>query len=83
MDLYSSYDFVQSLQPYGFGTEIEAIFGMIFKANSRFFVVVSRPYRTVHTGDCGHGKLGTEEAGQRYGFGTKNEADFCGIDLVL
>ena len=31
----------------------------------------------------GHGKQGTEEAGQRYDFGTKNEADFCGTDLVL
>jgi hypothetical protein len=65
------------------GTKIEGIFGMVFKVVSIFFVVVYGLYRTVCIGDCGHGKRGMKEARQRYGFGTKNEADFCGTDLLL
>jgi hypothetical protein len=80
MDPYSSYDSVQS---YGIGTEIEAIFGSIFEAIFRFSVVVFGAYGTVRTVDCGHRKRGTKEAGQQYGFGTENEADLCGTDLVL
>jgi hypothetical protein len=41
------------------------------------------PYGTICTVHCGHGKRGTEEAGQWYGFGMENEAGFCGTDLVL
>jgi hypothetical protein len=81
--LYSSYDSVMFVQPYGFGREIEAIFGTIFKAVFRFSVAVFGPYGIVRTTDCEHEKRGTEEAGQRYGFGTENEADLCGTDLVL
>jgi hypothetical protein len=81
--LYGSVQSVHPYSPYRFGTEIEAIFGTVFEAIFRFSVVVFGPYGTVRTVDCGHGKRGTEEAGQRYGFGTENEADFCGTDLVL
>jgi hypothetical protein len=77
------YGSVQSVQPYGFGTEIEATFGTVFEAIFRFSMVVFGPYETVRTVDCGHRKRGTEEAGHRYDFGTENEADFCGTDLVL
>jgi hypothetical protein len=83
MDPYIPYDSVQSVQPYRFGMEIEAIFGTVFGAIFSFSVVVFGPYGTVRTVDCGHEKRGTEEVGQRYDFGTKNEADFCGTDLVL
>jgi hypothetical protein len=72
-----------SVQPDGFGTKIEAIFGTVFEAVFRFSVVVFGPYRTVRTSVYGHEKQGTKEARQWYGFGTKNEADFCGTDLVL
>jgi hypothetical protein len=65
------------------GMEIEAIFGTVFEAVSRFFVAISGPYGTVRTGDCVHRKRGTEETGQWYGFGTENKADFCETDLVL
>jgi hypothetical protein len=75
--LYSSYNRTD------LGTKIEAIFGTVFEAVSRFFVVVSGSYETVHTGDCGLGKRGTEEAKQQYGFGMENEVDFYGTDLVL
>jgi hypothetical protein len=33
----------------------------IFKADFKIFVVVSGPYGTVRTIDCGHEKRGTEE----------------------
>jgi hypothetical protein len=74
---------IRTVCTYGFGMEIEAIFGTVFEAVFRFSVGFFGPYGTVRTSDCGHGKRGTEEAGQQYDFGTKNEADFCGTDLVL
>jgi hypothetical protein len=52
-DPYSPYGYVQS---YGFGTEIEAIFGTVLEAIFRFSVVVFGPYETVRTVDCGHEK---------------------------
>jgi hypothetical protein len=58
-------------------------FGHDFRGDFRIFVVVYGPYGTVRTADCGHGKRGTEEVVQQYGFGTENEADLCGTDLVL
>jgi hypothetical protein len=42
--------------PYGFGTEIEAILGTVFKAIFRFSMVVFGPYKTVRTADCGYGR---------------------------
>jgi hypothetical protein len=39
-DPYSLYDSLQSVQPYGFGMEIEANFGTVFEAIFRFSVVV-------------------------------------------
>jgi len=59
------------------------MFGSVFEVIFRFSMVVFGSYGTVRTVDCGHRKRGTEEAGQRYDFGTKNEADFYGTDLVL
>ena len=56
---------------------------MVLEAIFRFLVVVFGQYETVHTVDYGHGKRGTEEAGQQYDFGMKNEVDLCGTDLVL
>jgi hypothetical protein len=79
-DPYSLYD---SVEPYGFGMEIEVIFGTIFEAIFRFSMAVCGSYGTVRTVDCGHEKRGTEEAGQWYDFGTENETDLCGTDLVL
>jgi hypothetical protein len=52
MDPYYLYDFVQSIQSYGFGTEIKAFFGTIFEV----LFVVSMPYRIVCTFDYGHRK---------------------------
>ena len=63
--------------------EIEATSSTDFKADFYFMFVVLGSYETAHTVDCGHGKRGTEEAGQWYDFGTENEVDFCGTDLVL
>jgi hypothetical protein len=63
--------------------EIKAIFGTVFETIFGFLVVVFGLYGTVRIVECGHEKRGMEEAGQWYGFGTKNEADFCGTDLVL
>jgi hypothetical protein len=40
MDPYSPYDYVQSVQSYRFGIEIEVIFDTVFKAIFRFLVVV-------------------------------------------
>jgi hypothetical protein len=48
MDLYSLYSRTD------LGTKIEAIFGTIYEAVYRFFVVVSGPYRIVRTGDYGY-----------------------------
>jgi hypothetical protein len=72
-----------SVYPYRFDTEIKAILAQVFEVIFRFLVAVLGPYGTVHIVDCGHAKRGTEKAGQRYDFGTENEADFCGTDLVL
>jgi hypothetical protein len=72
-----------SVQTYRFGKEIKVIFGTIFAVVFRLSVAVFGPYRTVRSCDCGHEKQGMKEVGQRYGFGTKNEADLCGTDLVL
>jgi hypothetical protein len=77
---YSSYDSVQSVRIWH---EIEAALGTDFEADFSFLFTVSGPYGTVRTTDCGHEKRGTEVVVQQYGFGTKNEADFCGTDLVL
>jgi hypothetical protein len=54
-----------------------------FEVDFYFLFTVFGSYGTVCTVDCGHEKRGMEEAGQRYDFGTKNEADLCGTDLVL
>ena len=74
--------------------KMEAFLGTVFEV----MFAVSGSYETVCTVDCGHGKQGMEEVGQRYGFGmeneaeearqwydfgTENEADFCGTNLVL
>jgi hypothetical protein len=56
---------------------------MVFEADFRIFMVVSWPYETICTADCGHGKRDTEKVVQQYNFATKKEADFCGIELVL
>jgi hypothetical protein len=79
-DPYSPYNFIQL---YGFGTEIEAVLGTIFKVDFRILFVVSGPYGTVRTTDCWHENRGTEEVVQQYGFGTENEVEFGGTVLVL
>jgi hypothetical protein len=78
--LYRSVQFVQLC---GFGMKIETFSGTVFEADFSFFVVVSGSYEIVCTADRGHRKRGTEEAVQKYDFGTENETDFCGIDLAL
>jgi hypothetical protein len=52
-DPYSPYDSVQS---YGFGIEIEVIFGTIFEDFFRFSVAIFGPYRTIRTMNYGHEK---------------------------
>jgi hypothetical protein len=59
MDPYSPYDFVQSIQSYRFGHGHRGISGTVFNADFKFSMVVSGPYETVHTTDCGHRKQGT------------------------
>jgi hypothetical protein len=61
----------------------QGILGTVFEVDFRIWVVVSRPYETVRTTNCGHKKRGTKEVVQQYGFGMENEANFCGTDLVL
>jgi hypothetical protein len=78
-DPYSLYNYVQSVKPYGFGTKIEAVLGMIFEVYFRFLFVVSGSYRTIRTINCWHGKRGTEEAVQQYEFGTFFEIEFLGL----
>jgi hypothetical protein len=77
------YNYVQSVQPYIFGTKIEASLGTNFEADFRFLFAISGLYKTVYTYDCWHGNRGTKEAVQQYEFGTKTEAEFIGTVLVL
>jgi hypothetical protein len=56
MDLYSSYDSVQSIQPYSFGTEIEVASGMNFEVDLCFLFVIYGSYGIVHIADYGHEK---------------------------
>jgi hypothetical protein len=79
-DPYNPYDYAL---PYGFGTKIEVALSTDFKVDFNFMFIVLGPYRTVCTTDCGHKKRGTKVVVQQYGFGTKNEANFYGTDLVL
>jgi hypothetical protein len=69
--------------PYGFWHENRGILGTIFEAHFKIFVLVSGLYEIVRTAHHGHKKRGTEEVVQQYGFGTENEAYFCGTNLVL
>jgi hypothetical protein len=70
------------VQPYRFGTKIEEISGMDFEADFCFCsLFLGRTEQSVQLTVGTENKV--EEAGQRYGFGMENEADFCGTDLVL
>jgi hypothetical protein len=67
---------------YGFGMEIEKFWAWISRQISVFCsLFLGRTEQSVQLTVGMENEA--EEAGQRYGFGTKNEADFCGTDLVL
>jgi hypothetical protein len=56
--LYGFVHSIQYVQPYGFGMEIEVIFGMDFEADFSFLFAIFGLYEAFRTVDCGHGKQG-------------------------
>jgi hypothetical protein len=59
------------------------ISGTVFEADFRIFVVVFGPYRTVRTAGLWARKTRYGRGHTAVRFWHKNEADFCGTDLVL
>jgi hypothetical protein len=53
---YRSYSVYNSVQSYGFGTEIEIVLGTDFEAKVIFMFIVYGSYKTMHTIDYWHGK---------------------------